>query len=75
LPLTKYADIQPYFPALAASLAVSVPGFPWIPEAFTLADQLGNEVTAAVTGEKSPEAALAAIDEGQRRILEEAGYH
>lgn len=73
--LTKHADLQPYFTALAASLAVSVPGFPWIPEAFTLADQLGNEVTAAVTNEKSPEAALAAIDEGQHRILEEAGYY
>ena len=72
--LNGHADIQPYFKALAASLAVSVPGFPWIPEAFTLADQLGNEVTAAVTGEKSPEAALKAIDEGQHRILQEAGY-
>jgi sorbitol/mannitol transport system substrate-binding protein len=73
--LKKYTKEQPYFSALSQTLGVSIPGFPWIPEAFTLADQLGNEVTAAITGEKSPEAALAEIDKGQRRIMEEAGYY
>jgi sorbitol/mannitol transport system substrate-binding protein len=73
--LKKYTSVQPYFSALGQSLVVSIPGFPWIPEAFTLADQLGNEVVAAITGEKAPEAALKAIDQGQRRIMEEAGYY
>jgi ABC-type glycerol-3-phosphate transport system substrate-binding protein len=73
--LKKYVNLQPYFGALGQTLTVSIPGFPWIPEAFTLADQLGNEVVAAITGEKSPEAALAAIDKGQRRIMQEAGYY
>jgi sorbitol/mannitol transport system substrate-binding protein len=73
--LKKYTNLQPYFGALGQSLGISIPGFPWIPEAFTLADQLGNEVVAAITGEKSPEAALAAIDKGQHLIMEEAGYY
>jgi sorbitol/mannitol transport system substrate-binding protein len=73
--LKKYNSIHHYFGALGQSVALSIPSFPRIPEAITLGDQMGNEVVAAITGEKSPDAALADIDKGQRHILEQAGYY
>ena len=50
-------------------------GFPWVPETFTLADLLGNEVTAAIVGEKTPSEALKAADESNRQVMEDGGYY
>jgi hypothetical protein len=57
--------------------------FPWqavpfvstIPEAFTISDLIGNEVTSVVAGEKSIEPALKAMDDGVRQIMQDSGYY
>ncbi|MBM3516404.1 MAG: extracellular solute-binding protein [Alphaproteobacteria bacterium] len=73
--LRKYADVNPYFIALADSIVVCTPAFPWIPEAFTVAEALGNDVVAVIAGEKDMETALKDIDAAQRQIMAESGYY
>ena len=73
--LLNYAKEQPYFKALAESIPICVPGFVWVPEAFTLADTLGNDVAAVMAGEKDIDTALKDIDAGQRQIMEDSGYY
>ena len=73
--LDKFSSHQPYFAGLVKSFTVGTPGFPWVPETFTLADLLGNEVTAAIVGEKKPNEALKAADESNRQVMEDGGYY
>lgn len=73
--LKAYATEQPYFGALAESIPICVPGFVWVPEAFTLAISLGNEVAAVTAGEKDVDTALKDIDAGQRQIMADGGYY
>jgi sorbitol/mannitol transport system substrate-binding protein len=73
--LRAYADEKPYYSALADSIPICTPGFPWVPEAFTLADTLGNDVAAVIAGEKDMEKALKDIDAAQRQIMQDSGYY
>ncbi len=73
--LDKWSSHQPYFQGLKKSFAKGTPGFPWVPETFTLADLVGNEVTAAIVGEKNPDDALKAMDDGCRQVMADSGYY
>ena len=73
--LDKFAWHQPYFAGLKKSFAKGTPGFPWVPETFTLADLVGNEVTAAIVGEKNPDDALKAADAGSQQVMADGGYY
>ena len=73
--LTKYQDEQPYFSGLKKSFPHGTPGFPWVPEAITLADLVGNEVVAVINGEKSVDDALEAMDDGNRQVMQDSGYY
>ncbi len=73
--LDKYTSHQPYFAGLKKSFAKGTPGFVWVPETFTLADAVGNEVTAAIVGEKSPDDALKAADAACTQIMSDGGYY
>jgi len=73
--LAKYEDIRPYFYGLQKSFPLGTPGFPWIPEAFTVADLVGNEVVAVIAGEKGMDEALKAMDDGNTQIMTDSGYY
>ena len=73
--LTKYESEQPYFGGLKKSFPHGTAGFPWVPEAITLADLAGNEVVAVINGEKSVDDALAAIDKSNRQVMQDSGYY
>ena len=73
--LNKYENIRPHFAGLKASFPVAVSFVPLIPEAFTLSDIIGNEVTSVITGEKSIDDALKAIDKGVEGVMMDSGYY
>ena len=73
--LTKYENEQPYFSGLKKSFPHGTPGFPWVPEAITLADLVGNEVVAVINGEKGVDEALKAMDDGNRQVMQDSGYY
>ena len=73
--LTKYENIRPHFTGLKKSFPVAVSFVPLIPEAFTLSDILGNETTAVITGEKSIEDALKAMEKGVEGVMMDSGYY
>ena len=73
--LNKYENIRPHFAGLKASFPVAVSFVPLIPEAFTLSDIFGNEVTSVITGEKSIDDALKAIDKGVEGVMMDSGYY
>lgn len=73
--LNKYEDIRPHFAGLKKSFPVAVPFVPLIPEAFTLSDIIGNEVTAVITKEKSIDDALKAMDKGVEGVMMDSGYY
>ncbi len=73
--LGKYEDIRPHFVGLKKSFPVAVSFVSTIPEAFTLSDILGNETTAVITGEKSIEDALKAMEKGVEQVMMDSGYY
>ncbi|MBM3516405.1 MAG: extracellular solute-binding protein [Alphaproteobacteria bacterium] len=73
--LTKYETLRPHFIGLKKSFPVAVSFVPLIPEAFTLSDILGNETTAVITGEKSIEDALKAMEKGVEGVMMDSGYY
>ena len=73
--LNKYENIRPHFAGLKKSFPVAVPFVPLIPEAFTLSDIIGNEVTAVITEEKSIDDALKAMDKGVEGVMMDSGYY
>ena len=73
--LNKYENIRPHFAGLKQSFPTAVSFVPLIPEAFTLSDIIGNEVTSVITGEKSIDDALKAIDKGVEGVMMDSGYY
>ena len=73
--LNKYENIRPHFAGLKKSFPVAVSFVPLIPEAFTLSDIIGNEVTSVITGEKSIDDALKAMDKGVEGVMMDSGYY
>src|SRR5215207_7892629 len=72
--LQEYASIRAHFPAIQESLPTAV-RYPPLPETLALYEAVGNEVAAAVLGEKDTEAALADMDAVVRQIMQDAGYY
>ena len=73
--LNKYENIRPHFAGLKQSFPTAVSFVPLIPEAFTLSDIIGNEVTSVITGEKSIDDALKAIEKGVEGVMMDSGYY
>jgi ABC-type glycerol-3-phosphate transport system substrate-binding protein len=73
--LHEYTSIRPYFNGLNKGYPQAVPFVSTIPEAFTISELIGNEATSVVAGEKPVEAALKAMDQGVRRIMQDSGYY
>ena len=71
--LKEYGPIRAHFPALQASLPNAM-RYLAIPESNALYEAIGNEVAAAVTGEKDIDAALSDMDDTARKIMTDAGY-
>ena len=73
--LKEYSNIQPYFGGLAAAFPTAIPSTPILPEAIALSIAVGNETTAAITGEKDSDAALKAMDAAATSIMQKGGYY
>jgi ABC-type glycerol-3-phosphate transport system substrate-binding protein len=73
--LKEYTKIQPYFEGLAAAFPTAIPSTPILPEAIALSIAVGNETTAAITGEKDSESALKAMDAAATSIMQKGGYY
>ena len=73
--LNKYENIRPHFAGLRKSFPVAVSFVPLIPEAFTLSDIIGNETVAVITGEKSIDDALKAMEKGVEGVMMDSGYY
>ena len=73
--LTKFEDIRPHFAGLKKTFPHTVSFVPLIPEAFTLSDIIGNEVSAVITDEKSIDDALKAMNKGVERVMRDSGYY
>jgi ABC-type glycerol-3-phosphate transport system substrate-binding protein len=72
--LQEYAPLRAHFPAIQESLPTAV-RYPPLPETLALYEAVGNEVAAAVLGEKDVEAALNDMDASVRQIMQDAGYY
>jgi multiple sugar transport system substrate-binding protein len=72
--LSEYTNIRPYFKGLAESLPVAA-RFPPIPESGSNYELVGNEVSAAVTGQKSPDRALKDMQAAVTKAMTKAGYY
>ncbi len=73
--LEKHLNVRPHFFGLSKALPVSRSYVPGIPEAFTLADIIGNEVVAVITGEKPIEDALRTMEKGVTQVMTDSGYY
>lgn len=73
--LTKFEDIRPHFAGLKKTFPFTVSFVPLIPEAFTLSDIIGNEVSAVITDEKSIDDALKDMNKGVERVMMDSGYY
>jgi sorbitol/mannitol transport system substrate-binding protein len=73
--LKEYTKIQPYFEGLAAAFPTAIPSTPILPEAIALTIAVGNETTAAITGEKDADSALKAMDAAVTSIMQKGGYY
>ena len=73
--LQEYSSLRPYFTGLVKGYPQAVPFVSTIPEAFTISELIGNEVTSVVAGEKSIDPALKAMDDGVRQIMQDSGYY
>jgi ABC-type glycerol-3-phosphate transport system substrate-binding protein len=72
--LHQYASIRPYFLGLMKSLPHAIRGIP-IPEANTLAEAIGTEVSATVTGGKTIDRALKDMQANATVIMTKGGYY
>ncbi len=73
--LSKFEDIRPHFAGLKKTFPFTVSFVPLIPEAFTLSDIIGNEVSAVITDEKSIDDALKDMNKGVERVMMDSGYY
>ncbi|MCD6057755.1 MAG: hypothetical protein K0Q89_1285 [Thermomicrobiales bacterium] len=72
--LEEYGSIRAHFPAIQASLPTAV-RYPPLPETLALYNAVGNDVAAAILGEKDTETALNDMDASVRQIMQDAGYY
>ncbi len=73
--LGKYAKERPFFASLQKGFPKATPFVSLIPEAFVISELLGNETTEVITGGKSIEDALKAMDTGVEKIMSDSGYY
>jgi multiple sugar transport system substrate-binding protein len=72
--LEEYGSIRAHFPAIQESLPTAV-RYPPLPETLALYNAVGNDVAAAILGEKDTETALNDMDASVRQIMQDAGYY
>jgi ABC-type glycerol-3-phosphate transport system substrate-binding protein len=72
--LKQYTSIRPYFSGLMKSLPHAIRYIP-IPESNKLYETVGTDVSAVVTGGKSPEQALKDMQANATEIMTKGGYY
>jgi ABC-type glycerol-3-phosphate transport system substrate-binding protein len=72
--LREYSNVRPYFTGLMKSLPHAIRYLP-IPESNILYETVGTEVSAVVTGGKSPDQALKDMQSKTLAIMTKGGYY
>ncbi len=72
--LKKYSNVRPYYSALMDTLPVAV-RYMAIPETPALYELVGTEVSAVVTGAKTTDQALKAMQSQVTRLMTKSGYY
>ena len=72
--LNQYRGERPFLGGLADALPHAI-RYPAIPESPSLYEIVGNEISEIAAGQKDPETALKAMQDGATRAMEKAGYY